>query len=163
MRYLLFILIFTFSANLSSIAQKDKTSSEAYNSKSDSILATGWYYLTDQKTNYKRQLDKTSIHYFIDPNMIVSVKQFNKLEIIEGEYKEGKYPILIIRFDKKGKKRWSTATEKYVGGRLGLIINDKLVYAPIVNSPINGGISNLDRPDYTIENIEQILEQIKNE
>lgn len=131
--------------------------------KSDSILATGWYYITDQETNFKRQLDKTSEYYFIDPNVIVSVKRFNKLELTDSEYEGKKYPMLVIRFDTKGTDSWSIATEKSIGGKLALIVNNKLVIAPKVNSQITTGVSALNRADYTRQEVEEILKQIEKE
>lgn len=129
----------------------------------DSTLKTGWYYVTDQQTNFKRQLDKTSEFYFIDPNVIVPVGQFKNLELTDSEYEGKRYPMLVIRFDTKGTDSWSIATEKSIGGKLALIVNDKLVIAPRVNSQITAGVSALNRTDYTKQDIEEILKQIENE
>ncbi len=129
----------------------------------DSTLKTGWYYVTDQQTNFKRQLDKTSEFYFIDPNVIVPVGQFKKLELTDSEHEGKNYPMLVIRFDTKGTDSWSVATEKSIGGKLALIVNDKLVIAPKVNSQISAGVSALNRTDYTKQYIEEILKQIENE
>lgn len=129
----------------------------------DSTLKTGWYYVTDQQTNFKRQLDKTAEFYFIDPNVIVPIGQFKKLELTDSEYEGKSYPMLVIRFDTKGTDSWSIATEKSIGGKLALIVNDKLVIAPKVNSQITAGVSALNRTDYTKQDIEEILKQIENE
>lgn len=129
----------------------------------DSMLKTGWYYVTDQQTNFKRQLDKTSEFYFIDPNVIVPIGQFTKLELADSEYEGKSYPMLVIRFDTKGTDSWSIAIEKQIGGKLALIVNDKLVIAPKVNSRISAGVSALNRTDYTKQDIDEILKQIENE
>lgn len=129
----------------------------------DSMLKTGWYYVSDNETNYKRQLDKTSEFYFIDPNVIVPVEQFNKLELTESRYDNEKYPMLIIRFDSTGTDNWSLATEKSIGGKLALIINDKLVIASKVNSQITAGVSAINRSDYSQQDLEEILKTIETE
>ncbi len=131
--------------------------------KTGSTLKTGWYYIKDKKTNFKRQLDKTSELYFIDPKVIVPVEQFKKMELTESEYEGKSIPMLVIHFDTKGTDSWSIATEKSIGGKLALIVNDKLVIAPKVNSQITGGVSALNRTDYTKQEIEEIVRQINYE
>jgi len=129
----------------------------------DSFLKTGWYYISERESNYKRQLDKTSEFYFIDPNVIVPVEQFDKLELTESKCDNKKYPMIIIRFDSKGTDNWSIATEKSIGGKLALIINDKLVIAPKVNAQITAGVSAISRSDYSKQDIEEIYKTIENE
>lgn len=137
-------------------------SSDLANEK-ESALKTGWYYISDSETNYKRQLDKTSEFYFIDPNVIVPLEQFDKLELTESKYENEKYPMIIIRFDSKGTDNWSIATEKSIGGKLALIINDKLVIAPKVNAQITAGVSAINRSDYSQQDIDEIFKTIENE
>ena len=144
-----------FFANLYSNS-RDLTSGQ------DSILKTGWYYVSESETNYKRQLDKTSEFYFIDPNVIVPVEQFDKLELTESKYDNEKYPMIIIRFDSKGTDNWSIATEKSIGGKLALIINDKLVIVPKVNAQITAGVSAINRSDYSKQDINEIFKTIEN-
>jgi len=129
----------------------------------DSFLKTGWYYVSERETNYKRQLDKTSDFYFIDPNVIVPVEQFEKLELSESKYENEKYPMIIIRFDSKGTENWSIATEKSIGGKLALIINNKLVIAPKVNAQITAGVSAINRSDYSQQEIDEIYKTIDTE
>jgi hypothetical protein len=131
--------------------------------RQDSVLRTGWYYISDNETNYKRQLDKTSEFYFIDPNVIVPVQQFDKIELTESKYDNEKYPMIIIRFDFKGTDNWSIATEKSIGGKLALILNDKLVIAPKVNAQITAGVSAINRSDYSQQDIDEIFKTIETE
>jgi len=137
------------------------SSSSDLKSRQDSILKTGWYYISDNETSYKRQLDKTSEFYFINPNVIVPVEQFDKMELTENKF--DKFPMIIIRFDSKGTDNWSIATEKSIGGRLALIVNDKLVIAPKVNAQIIAGVSAINRSDYTQQDIDEIFKTIENE
>jgi hypothetical protein len=127
----------------------------------DSLLKSGWYYITDQETNFRRQLDKTNEYYYIDPNVIVPVEQFKEMELIDSEYEGEECPMLSIKFDTKGTESWSDATEKSIARKLALIVNDKLVIAPIVNSQITIGISALNRIGYTKHELEEILNQLK--
>lgn len=124
---------------------------------SDFKLQTGWYYISDKETDFKRQLDKSSETYYIDPNIIVSVQQFDKMEVSENNSQNEKFSMLTIRFDKEGTEAWSIATEKSIGGQLAMIINDKLVIAPRVNAQITGGISAINRTDYSIKELNEIL------
>ncbi len=129
----------------------------------ESTLKTGWYYVSEQKTNFKRLLDGSSESYFINPDLIVSVDQFNKIELVENEYDGKKQYSLIIKFDKKGTDNWSIATQKAIGKQLALIIDDKLVYVPKVNAQITSGVSSLSRSEYTKEDIGKFVKQIEEE
>ncbi len=136
-------------------------SSELENGR-ESSLKTGWYYISESETTCKRQLDKTSEFYFINPNVVVPVEQFDKLELTESKYDNEKYPMIIIRFDSKGTDNWSIATEKSIGGKLALIINDKLVVAPKVNAQITAGVSAINRSDYSQQDIDEIFKTLEN-
>lgn len=129
----------------------------------DSTLKTGWYYVSNDDTGYRRQLDKTLEIYSINPNVIVPVDQFKKLEITETKNDFCKYPVLVISFDSKGTDYWSIATEKSIDGKLALIVNDKLVIAPIVRWQVTSGVSTINRADYTQQDIDDIFISIKNE
>ncbi|MFP4026057.1 MAG: SecDF P1 head subdomain-containing protein [Thiohalospira sp.] len=128
---------------------------------SDFKLHTGWYYISDTVTDYKRQLDKTLEFYYINPEIIVSDENFIKMEVTENKYQNEKYAMLKIRFDKFGTERWSIATEKSIGGQLAMIVNDKLVIAPHVNNQITSGISAINRTDYSIKELNEIMTTIE--
>jgi len=106
-------------------------------------LKTGWYYLSNQETEFKRQRDKSSEIFYINPDVIVPVEQFEELSIVENEYDGTKYSSLIIRFNKNGTENWSNATKESIGNRVALIIDDKLVSTPLVNAQITVGVSSL--------------------
>lgn len=141
--------------------QSDKNKQVDLNSiyeknKKDSVLATGWYYITENETGFKRQLDKSDEIYYIDPKPIIVKEHFDKLEIFEtnfhGQYED--YIGLSIRINKKYIDLWADATEKSIGKRLGLIIDNILVSAPQVNARIEGGMTSLNRGIYTREELE---------
>jgi len=125
-------------------------------------LNTGWYYISENVTNFKRQLDKTSEFFYLDSIVIVSADHFNKFDLTYSKYEAEKYPILIIYFDKKGTENWNIATDKMIGKQLGLIINDKLVITPKVNTKITAGVSAINRIDYSYKELEEILRSIEN-
>jgi preprotein translocase subunit SecD len=128
----------------------------------DSILVTGWYYIIDTDNGFKRQLDKSLEFYFIDPKPIVVKDNFIHTEIYKTDFK-GSYPDytgLTIRLDKIGTDSWAIATEKAISKRLALIINNKLVNAPKVNSQITVGVTALNRSEYNEREIEEFKKQI---
>ena len=127
------------------------------------ILYTGWYYIIDTNNGYKRILDKSTETYYLDRNPIVTAKNFTKLEIYETKG-EKKYFGLSIRFDEEGTERWSLATEKSIGKKLAFILDNRLLYVPEVNSQITGGMSAINRGDYSkdeLENFKNIIESEK--
>lgn len=129
----------------------------------DSTLATGWYYIVDNENGFKRQLDKTEEFYVIDPEPILIKGHFDEIEIFEtnfqGQYED--YLGLSLQINKKYADLWADATEKSIGKRLGLIIDNKLVNAPMVNSRIDGGMSSLNRGVYDKDELEDFIKQIE--
>ena len=128
--------------------------------RSDSILSTGWYRVVDSIHGFKRQLDKTSQHYFIDPNPITTTKNFKYLKIYAMQ--EGGFG-LLMQFDDIGTSLWNTATNiaQQRNQRLAFILNDTLLHVPLVVSQITGGVAAINRNDYSrseIENIKKLIE-----
>ena len=109
----------------------------------DSVLVTGWYYILDSGNGFKRQLDKSHEIYVIDPKPIVTKANFIKIEIFETDF-NGAYPDyigLMIMLDQDGINAWTFATRKSIHKKLALIINNKLIYTPIVNAEITNGMT----------------------
>ena len=129
----------------------------------DSVLATGWYYISDTEPGFKMKLDKTEEIYFVDPKPILVKDHFDKVEIFETDF-QGQYEDYIglsIRINKKYVDLWAEATGKSIGKRLGLIIDYKLVNAPQVNARIEGGMTALNRGVYTREELEEFMKLIE--
>lgn len=127
------------------------------------ILYTGWYYVVDTDNGYKRQLDKSNETYFIDRHPIVTASNFTKLEIYESNGNI-KYFGLSIRLDKKGTESWSVATEKAIGKQLAFILDNRLLQVAKVNSQITGGVTAINRSDYSkteLENFKTVIESEK--
>jgi len=123
-----------------------------------STLKTGWYYVSNQETEFKRQLDKSSEIFYINPDVIVPVEQFEELNIVENVHDGVIYSSLSIRFNKNGTENWSKATKESIGNRVALIIDDILVSTPLVRSQITEGKSLL--PGYTKEELEAFMKLI---
>jgi len=104
----------------------------------DSTLATGWYYILENENGFNRQLDRTEEFYFIDPNPILVKEHFGEVKI---EMNPQKVEFLSIQITHK--ELWADATEKSIGKRIGFVIDNKLVYAPMVQARIEGGIVTL--------------------
>lgn len=129
----------------------------------DSLLVSGWYYIIETNNGFKRQLDKSEEFYFVDPRPILVKEHFDKIELFETDFK-GQYPDYIgleIRINKEYVNLWAIATEKSIGKRLGLIIDNKLVNAPQVNAKIEGGMTALNRDVYSREELEKFKTRLK--
>ena len=129
----------------------------------DSVLATGWYHIVDDENGFKRQLDKSEIFYFIDPNPILVKEHFDKIKIYKTNFRRWyQYDIgLSFQVYKDYYDLWADATEKSIGKKIGLIIDNKLVTAPTVQCKISEGRSSLQRPDYDEKDLETFKKLLK--
>lgn len=130
------------------------------------IMCTGWYYVVDTPNNCKRQLDKSDETYYLDPKPITTAKNVTTLEIYESSYYDKNYFGLTMRLDKDGTESWSYATRKaeVMGLRLAFVLDNKLLHVAKVNSQITGGVTALNRGDYSrneLENFKKIIESEK--
>jgi preprotein translocase subunit SecD len=123
--------------------------------KHNAKLSTGWYYINEDNSGVKRQLDKTNTFYFMGSTPIITSKNINKIEFRRDN--QGK-DYLAMQFDNAGTQAWSFATARSTGKRLGFILNDKLIQAPYVNSQITGGIAAIW--DYSKAELELIKNEI---
>lgn len=91
-------------------------------------------------------------------------KHFDKVELYETDdfkAQSANHFALSIRINKDYKELWADATGKSIRKHLGLIIDNKLVNAPMVNMKIESGISSLNRGVYTKEELENFINQLK--
>lgn len=134
------LLFFLFAIN--TIAQESNTHR----------LETGWYYVVKDTQGIEMQLDKSNESYTLNPVPIVTASNITTTEVYTSIYGDIG---LSMRFDKQGTKAWSLATENAIGMKLGFVVNNKLVYTPIVNGQITVGVSALNRGEtYTKDEIE---------
>jgi hypothetical protein len=99
--------------------------------KSDSVLRTGWYFISDSSTGFKRQLDKTTEIYDVDPTPIISVSDFNQVEI----FHEKDCYALIITVDRNGAEALKIAKQKSAGKKIGFVIDNKLLRIQAIDDP----------------------------
>lgn len=171
-----FILFFASCADNSSIQRNKKLGNRLLEDpehhikdgpdilKYDStILYTGWYYVVDSSNGYKRQLDRSDETYYLDPKPIVTAKNFTTFEIYESNFKDKKYLGLTMRLDKEGTKNWSNATLRAQGSRLAFILDNRLLQVAMINSQITGGVTALNRGDYSRQELENFKAIIKSE
>ncbi len=126
---------------------------------SDSTLQTGWYYIIDTDNEFKRQLDKDTMFYFIDPTPIITAKNIKAFEIYESNYGDIG---LSMQLDGNGTIAWSAATNKATGIQLAFIVDNKLMQTAKVNSQNTGGITALNRNVYTRQELKEIQKLIEN-
>jgi len=125
----------------------------------DSTLMTGWYYISDIDSGFVRQLDKMDEFYTINPFPIVTVEDMTAISVEKNNWDD---MYLLIKLGVEGTELWSTATRDAIGGKLALIVNDKLLCTSQVHSEITVGISALGRMDYSAEEYEKIKQAIEN-
>lgn len=128
------------------------------------VLYTGWYYVIDSLNDFKRQLDKSEETYYLDPKPIVTAENFTTFEIYESTSDDQKDLGLAMRLDKEGTESWSNATLRAQGSRLAFILDNRLLQVAMVNSQITGGVTALNRGEYSrqeLENFKTIIESEK--
>jgi preprotein translocase subunit SecD len=125
------------------------------------VLNTGWYYIVYDESGFKRQLEKSTDTFYLDPKPIVIANNFTKFEIYESKAGGQSYVGLTMILDELGTENWSVATEKAIGKQLAFILDNRLLHVASVNSQITGGVTALNRSDYSkreLENIKRIIE-----
>ncbi len=137
-----------------------KISSSKFYKNSDTILQTGWYYVVDSNNGYRRQLNKDTIFYFIDPIPIVTVEKLDTLKIFKSI--NGYYG-LLMKLNNEGTQAWSDATGKAIGRHLAFILDNKLMYVPRVESQITVGVTALNSTVYSQKELEVIKSTIEEE
>jgi len=124
-------------------------------------LQTGWYYVTEKPNGIKRHLDKDTVSSFINPVPIMTVYHIEKTEIVTNSFGN---KIFLMRFDEVGKKLWSNATLRTVGGHLAFIVDNKLIFTAKVNGPVTEGVASVNRGksyEVHLENIKTIIDKEK--
>lgn len=157
-----FLILLTVCSGNNTLAQiSERLLEEPHDS---TILYTGWYNIVDTNNGIKRQLDKSTDTFFIDPNPIVTVANIKTSEIYESNTGGQKFVGLTMHLDETGTESWSVATEKAIGKQLAFILDNRLLQVAKVNSQITSGVTALNRGDYSraeLENFKKIIESEK--
>lgn len=156
------LLLSVGCANQTQTSKNTETISSVFKSNlTSSKLATGWYYTSSSPNEFKRTLEKSGEEFFINPEPIAINSDFGGMEIYESDAGGEHYVGLTIRLNGDAVKRWEEATDRYVGKHLALIVNDKLVNAPRVNSPIPNGMTALNRSEYSKKELLKIKSELE--
>jgi preprotein translocase subunit SecD len=130
------------------------------NADSGFSLTPGWYEVTDDSIAPKLNLILSSDSFFINPEPIVTVDNFDKLEIYQGI--TGSYG-LSISFNKEGSIKWANATEKLVEKRIGFVYDSKIYGIATVKAKITAGISAINRDEFTARELNELKKLIEKE
>lgn len=80
---------------------------------------------------------KTHInHYLVRKPVIVSGET---LVDAQPSFDDKGRPVVTFKFDSIGAKKFGTATRENVGKRFAIVLDNKVVSAPVINEPIPGG------------------------
>lgn len=150
------LLLLVATAGCTSSAQKKKVHIPVI--VEGDILPTGWYYVSDTPTKFARQFNGDTAHYFIVPEPIVVAGNIERMELyVDREGNDG----LAMYFDEDGSKEWLTATEKYVGKKLGFVINNRLVHTANVMGSVDGGVSAINNGKYSKDDLDLLRKEIR--
>lgn len=121
--------------------------------QNENDLVTGCYYISETPNHLLRTLpDKTNPEQlYIMPTPIVTIGNF---ETVESKEEYGSQ-VLTVRLNAPGKLAFASATEAMKGKRLAVIIDNKLIMAPVVQDRIEGGSFNI-AGNFSKEEIEQL-------
>ncbi len=137
------------------------------NEKDSLYLKTGWYKVSDDKTNGipKEILINGQIQtIYIDTFPQLSVKDIEVFYLVNDPRVVSRVNI-IMYFNETGTEKWSVLTEKSIHKQLAFVINNVVVSNPMVHSQITQGVALFDGNDYTPEEmyaIKRVLESQKN-
>lgn len=62
-----------------------------------------------------------------------------QLDSAKASYGEAGEPVVAFTFKSIGAKKFATATRENVGRRLAIVLDGRVISAPVINSPITGG------------------------
>ncbi|MCB9958489.1 MAG: hypothetical protein H6843_07810 [Rhodospirillaceae bacterium] len=91
-------------------------------------------------------MDASNPPLFVDPLPIVTGADIAQVDATTDSFGE---PVLVFRLDAAGARRFAEATSAHLGDALAIVIDGRVLSAPIVQQPILGGsgmISGLETP-----------------
>ena len=68
-----------------------------------------------------------------------------------------------MRLDKEGTENWSYATQKAIMKKLAFVLDNELLQVATVKSQITGGVTVLNRGDYSRQELENFKTVIESE
>ena len=92
------------------------------------------YYQYDQQ-------GKKIAEYQLSPTPVVSGESLIEAKL---DYSQERLPIVSIRFDSKGKKKFADTTKRYTGKQLAIVLDNKVISAPVISVPIVNGLASIN-------------------
>ncbi|HEX2607616.1 MAG TPA: hypothetical protein VHK91_09565 [Flavisolibacter sp.] len=99
--------------------------------KFDSVLHTGWYFISEIQTGYKRKEIKSGKSFDINPVPIITVENFQKSTLLH----EKDCWAIIIQLDMIGAQSLYAGMQKTKGKQIAFILDDKLVRIQAADDP----------------------------
>jgi preprotein translocase subunit SecD len=107
------------------------------NENSKFKFKNGWYEIDHTDSGISLADMKTGKIFFLKPEPIVSLKNFNSHEEFEN-YQGSKG--ISIKLDKTGTENWRIATKNSIGNELVFVLENEIFCIQLVNSEITAGI-----------------------
>jgi hypothetical protein len=99
--------------------------------KFDSVLYTGWYFVSDMSTGYKKQLLQSKDSFDINPVPIVTATNFDNVSL----FHEKDCWALFTWLDKRGSQALNAALQKAKGKQLAFILDNQLLRLQLADYP----------------------------
>jgi hypothetical protein len=103
------------------------------------FLKTGWYGISPERNLYQRIEAKTSDSFFVNPNPILTVRDFESVTIRDA--KSGYMSEMLFKLNNNVSEKWEKETGRYIGEKIGFVLNNKLIQVLKVNEPLYGGFT----------------------
>jgi preprotein translocase subunit SecD len=75
------------------------------------------------------------------PELLRKRVEFSGENLVHAQlsFNEQNQPVVSFRLDSKGSRRFGSITTNNVGKRFAIVLDDKVISAPVINEPITGG------------------------
>jgi preprotein translocase subunit SecD len=70
-------------------------------------------------------------------------------------------PIIVFTFNTSGARKFGNFTSKHVGKPFAIVLDDKVISAPIINEPILGGSGEISGSGFTVESTTLLANQLR--
>lgn len=129
--------------------------------KTDTTLATGFYFISTTPTEHQRLLEKSDTSVFIRPNPILTFRNFVNVSIEQRHREKEVIYLLTIYLDAAGEKKLFHTTLSHIGDRIAFIVNDKLIANPIIVSAVADNKIPINRNVYSLQELKSLEDSIK--
>ena len=125
------------------------------------FLQTGWYHVSDDSTNFKRIVKKSSDAHYINPQPILTNRDIKGFWIEKESLYGSKGLSLEMIFSIEAAEKWKIGTEKAVGKQIGFVVDNQLIQVLKVNSRIESGAGSLFLDNYSRKELEKMILNIR--